>query len=56
MRMDIETLRRTELQQVSGGVGGLPDEPTIQDLIDLAQEIEEINEWRNQKTTKPPVY
>ena len=46
MTMNIETLNGAELQQINGGVGGLPDEPTIQDLIDLSEEFEETTRWR----------
>ncbi|MEM7665972.1 MAG: hypothetical protein AAF250_08965 [Pseudomonadota bacterium] len=36
----------TEIECVTGGVGGLPSEPTIQDLIDLADRADEVTRWR----------
>ncbi|WP_185960200.1 hypothetical protein [Erythrobacter insulae] len=34
----VKALALSEIEQVCGAVGGLPDEPTFQDLIDLAEQ------------------
>lgn len=39
-------LSASEIELVTGGVGGLPPEPTIEDLIDLADEFDSITRWR----------
>lgn len=37
----VKALALNEIEQVCGGVGGLPDKPTFQDLIDLAEQTAE---------------
>lgn len=41
----IQTLIPTELDQICGGVA-VPDAPTFQDYIDIAQAAHEITLWR----------
>lgn len=39
-------LSAQQIERVIGGVGGIPDDPTIEDLIDLADEFDAITRWR----------
>lgn len=39
-------LDHAEMDLVTGGIGGVPSEPTIQDLIDLAERADELTRWR----------
>jgi len=39
-------LSAPQIELVVGGVGGVPEDPTIQDLIDLADEFDAITRWR----------
>ena len=42
----VVALDHSEMELVTGGVGGVPSEPTIQDLIDLADQAEDVLRWR----------
>lgn len=54
----MKNLNNNEIESVCGGVGGLPSEPTIADLIELSEMFAErtLHDLTSGNVQLPPVY